>query len=80
VLRLHAGFEVAELAIEPGSPLAGHALRDGGLTERGLVVLGVSRDDGSYLGAPSGDVVLHPSDVLTIYGRDADVRALARTA
>jgi Trk K+ transport system NAD-binding subunit len=78
VLRLHAGFAVAELAVEPDSPLAGRALRDVGLATRGLVVLGVTREDGSYVGAPAGDVVCRAADVLTIYGRDADVRAFAR--
>jgi hypothetical protein len=76
VLRLHAGFAVSELALQADSPLAGHTLREAGLAHRGIFVLGVTRDDGTYVGVPRGDTVCRVADVLTIYGRDVDVRAL----
>jgi len=80
ILRLHAGFAVSEVAVDGNSPLAGRALSDAGLAERGIVVLGITRDDGTYVGAPRPEAVLRSSDVLIVYGRDRDVRTLIETA
>lgn len=77
ILRLHAGFAVSEVAIERHSPLAGHALSDAALADRGIVVLGITREDGAYVAAPRPDTVIRPADVLTVYGRDREVRTLA---
>jgi hypothetical protein len=80
ILRLHAGFVVSEVAIEAGSSLEGRKLAEVDLSERGVVVLGLTRDDGTYLPAPRADTVCRPSDVLTVYGRDMEVRALVTAA
>jgi K+/H+ antiporter YhaU regulatory subunit KhtT len=80
ILRLHAGFAVSEVAVNGDSPLTGRALSDAGLAERGIVVLGITRDDGTYLAAPRSDTVLRSSDVLIVYGRDRDVRTLIEVA
>jgi uncharacterized protein with PhoU and TrkA domain len=80
ILRLHAGFAVAEIAVEAGSSLAGRKLAEAALHERGLVVLGLTRDDGNYVAAPGADTVCRPSDVLTVYGRDTEVRAFVAAA
>jgi K+/H+ antiporter YhaU regulatory subunit KhtT len=80
ILRLHAGFAVSEVAIEAGSSLAGRKLAEVNLSERGVVVLGLTRDDGTYVAAPRADTVCRPSDVLTVYGRDMEVRALVTAA
>ena len=80
ILRLHAGFAVSEVAVDGNSPLAGRALSDADLAERGIVVLGITRDDGTYVGAPRPEAVLRSSDVLIVYGRDRDVRTLIETA
>jgi hypothetical protein len=76
LLRLHAGHTVSEIVLEPGHPFVGHRLADAQLAERDIVVLGVTRQDGTYVAAPRGQMVCHPSDVLTVYGRDEEVREL----
>jgi hypothetical protein len=80
VLRLHAGYAVSEVALQEGMPLVGRRLDDARFGERGLVVLGLARADGSYVGAPRGDTACRATDVLTLYGRDADVRAWVAAA
>jgi hypothetical protein len=77
LLRLDAGFSVSEVALEPDHPLAGRSLADVHLRELGIVVLGITRGDGTYVGAPGDQTVCHPLDVLTVYGRDRDVERLA---
>jgi Trk K+ transport system NAD-binding subunit len=80
ILRLHAGFAVSEVAIERHSPLAGYVLSDTGLADHGIVVLGITRDDGTYVAAPPLGTMIRPSDVLTVYGRDREVRTLIEAA
>ena len=68
------------MAIDGHSPLAGQVLSDAGLADHGIVVLGITRADGAYVAAPRPDTVLRPSDVLTVYGRDREVRTLVEAA
>ncbi len=39
-------------------------------------MLGVSRDDGSFLGLPAGETVIRPHDTLVVYGKPTEVSAL----
>jgi Trk K+ transport system NAD-binding subunit len=80
ILRLHAGFSVSEVAIEAGSELAGRPLAHLALADRGVVVLGMTREDGTYVPAPAVETICRPSDVLTVYGRDGEVRNLVDAA
>ncbi len=47
-----------------------------GLREESVVVLGVERSDGSYLGVPHGETVIMPHDTLIVYGRDKALQDL----
>lgn len=68
---LHVGGEyvVTELGVEPDSWLADRSLADLALREEGIIVLGVERLDGSYLGVPQGETELVAGDVLILYSR-----------
>ena len=54
---LHVGGEyvVTELRVEADNWMAGRDLGSLSLREEGIVVLGIERADGSYLGVPRGD-------------------------
>lgn len=41
------------------------------------MVLGITRPDGAYVGVPDRDTVVHPGDLLIVYGRGAAVERLA---
>jgi len=83
-MRSSSGYTPASLSPRwpstATSPLAGQVLSDAGLADHGIVVLGITRADGAYVAAPRPDTVLRPSDVLTVYGRDRDVRTLVAAA
>jgi hypothetical protein len=68
---LHVGGEyiVTELRVEAGSWLADRSLLELALREEGVIVLGVERLDGSYLGVPQGETVLVAGDLLVLYSR-----------
>jgi K+/H+ antiporter YhaU regulatory subunit KhtT len=70
LLELTGDFAVAELKVEEGDWLAEEPLRDLHLRDEGIVVLGITRTNGNWLGAPDGDTVVHAGDTLVVYGRD----------
>ena len=70
LLHLTGDFAVAELQVEHGDWLAERALGELHLRDEGVVVLGITRADGSWVGAPDGETVLHAGDVLVVYGRE----------
>jgi len=68
LLQLQRGFAVTELRIEEQDWLAGKTLAEMALPKEGVLVLGVERQGGIYLGAPTGDTEIFPDDVLVLYG------------
>lgn len=76
LLKLSAEYARSELAIEPGDWVAGRSLADLALRDEGVVVLGLTRVDGRYLGVPTGHTVVAAGDVLIVYGRTELLREL----
>lgn len=70
LLGLHGSYAVSELAVVEGDWLAGATLAQLDLRDEGVVVLGVNRPDGRYLGAPVGETCLDPGNVLVLYGEE----------
>jgi hypothetical protein len=68
VLEIHGGFAVAELRVDERDWIAEHTLAELRLSDEGVIVLGVQRADGRYVGAPDGATRIQPEDVLVIYG------------
>ena len=54
------------------------SLSELGLREEGIIVLGITRKDGNYLGAPDGDTRINKHDVLILYGRAKTMQELDR--
>jgi hypothetical protein len=79
LLEIHGGFAVSELRVDERDWIADHTLQELRLNDEGILVLGVQRADGRYVGAPIGATRITPGDVLVIYGHgdriaDLDVR------
>ncbi len=53
-------------------------LKDLALNQEGVLVLGIQRRGGPYIGAPQGDVSLEMGDTLTCYGQVSMLENLAR--
>lgn len=69
-------FQMEEVAVAQGSPLAGRSLSELGL--RDARVVGVRRAGGRIEFAPGGAVRVAAGDVLIAVGRDEEIRALSR--
>ncbi len=68
LLRLSGEYRVLELKIREDDWIEGKTLSDIQLDEEGVLVLGIYRDDGSYLGVPKGSAKVMAGDSLVLYG------------
>lgn len=68
IMSLQAGYSVVEFAIDQDDWLTGKTLRELNLTKEGVLILGIRRKDGTFLGAPRADSKTAEGDVLVIYG------------
>ncbi len=84
LLHLAQGYVISELRVEPEDWLANKTLIQLALPQEGVLVLGVQRKGGSYVGAPQGTTLVRPYDTLLLYadqGRieELDTRRAGRT-
>ncbi len=68
ILHLQNEFAVWEMKVEPNNWLAGKSLIKAGLSREGVLIFGIQRKDGIYIGAPQGISKIHAGDVLVMYG------------
>lgn len=76
ILHLAGGYMVSEILVEPGDWLAYKRLEEARLSDEGVLVLGIKRENGSYLGAPRGNTQVMAGDRILVYGRTTDLREL----
>ncbi len=78
LLHVSGAYRLAKLKIAGDDWLDGMTLADARLRHEGIVVLGIEKSDGSYVGNPRGAAKLHSEDTLIIYGDIANIRGLDR--
>lgn len=76
LLHLAGNYRVMELKVEEGDWCAEKRLEELALNREGILVLGIERRHGQYLGAPRGGSRVEPGDTLLLYGRSAAIEAL----
>ena len=79
ILRSSDGYAVMQVEIEKGHPMIGRTLAGVELGRQGVLVLGIKRADGNYIGAPHSTSEILEGDTLTVYGQEDDIiKALQR--
>jgi hypothetical protein len=68
LLQLPAGHGVTQIPVHPESGLAGRQLRE--LVSNGVVILGLQREDGTYINLPRDGEEVRPADEIFFYGPD----------
>ncbi len=69
LLHLADGYVVFELRINEEDWIAEKSLSEAILSAEGVLVLGIHRRNGNYVGSPYGETTVHVGDVLTVYGQ-----------
>ena len=69
-------LELADVQIAEGSELCGKALKESGLSEKGLMIVGIRRGDGERLMPPPPDAVIRAGDCLFTFGKSAAINSL----
>ncbi|GAF93821.1 unnamed protein product, partial [marine sediment metagenome] len=78
LLHLAGDYGVVELLVQGEDWLCEKTLAESQLADEGVLVLGVERADGTYLGAPRGDTILLTGDTLIVYGPQKTIGELDR--
>jgi len=78
LLHLTGEYRLAELKIGSDDWLEGKALRNAGLREEGVNVLGIRRANGVYLGNPTPETRFETDDTLVLYGSIEAIKELDR--
>lgn len=77
MLHISGDYEVKEMLARPGSWLVDRPLGELRLRHEGMIVLGIVRGDGSYVGVPSRDTCIEAGDTVILYGRNRDFPRLS---
>lgn len=81
LLHLADNYAVSELSVQESDWLAGRRLAELSLSEEGVLVLGLTRTGGEFIGAPRGHTTIQAGDELIVYGRTEAMEKLdQRTA
>jgi uncharacterized protein with PhoU and TrkA domain len=64
------------MGISSGHWLCNRTLRETGLREEGILILGITRKDGTYLGTPQPGTKVFEDDSLILYGRTKSLKDL----
>ncbi|MBD3233592.1 MAG: potassium transporter TrkA [candidate division Zixibacteria bacterium] len=76
LLHLSDEYVVTELQVKHGDWLEEKDLKTCNLIAEGIIVLGIQRRSGEYIGAPSGNTSVYSGDILLLYGKSKAIRNL----
>lgn len=78
LMHLGGDYRLAELGVQAGDWMAEKHLAELKLRDEGVIILGIKRASGAYVGAPNGDSFVGTGDTLLVYGREAAIARLDR--
>ncbi len=76
LLQLSGDYGVRELKVQKEDWLANRSLKELNLFSEGVAILGIYRQDGTYIGVPRGSTSIRSQDTLVLYGRLPDLEEL----
>ena len=76
LLRVQSGYCVSEVEIAAGTEIADRVLGDSRPADRGIIVLGITKKGGHFIGAPNRHEHVEPGDILLIYGNEEAIQEL----
>jgi hypothetical protein len=76
LLHLNEDYRVKEMKIQKNDWLANRSLGELALPEEGILILGIQRTDGRFVGTPTKETAIRVGDMITIYGRKERIAEL----
>lgn len=76
LLRIQSGYCVSEVEVLPESKVANKTLRESRPWDHGVVILALRRNGETPHGIPGPSDLLQPGDLITVYGKESQIRAL----
>ena len=80
LLNIEHGYCVSDFTIASKHPFVGKALYESRPNDQGIVILGITKTDGSFIGTPHKDEVLEQGDMVMVYGSQEAVDKMAHPA
>ena len=71
------GYRLAQMDIHPESWLAGKTLSEANVADEGILILGIYRPNGNYVGAPQGETSIKVRDRIVVYGHDDAINQIS---
>jgi uncharacterized protein with PhoU and TrkA domain len=78
ILHLSGEYEITEMLVDVNHWMSSKTLRQLNLRQEGLNLIGVEREDGTYIGLPNGDTIIKEGDTLIMYGRESALKLLSQ--
>lgn len=76
LLHLSDNYRVSEISVESDDWITDRQLSELKLRDEGVVVLGIQRENGEYIGGPSGPTRIKTKDTLVLYGQASLLESL----
>ncbi len=76
LLHIHKAYAVTEMLVKEDDWVAGQTLSELSLPREGILVLGIERAGGVYLGLPRSTTRIQKGDLLILYGQTNDIHHL----
>lgn len=76
LLHIRGGYQIGEIRIEPDDRIVGMTLVEAGLSDQGVLVLGIDGVDGIFEGAPRTNHRIVAGETLIVYGQPEAVEEL----
>jgi len=73
LLHLHDDHKVVEFSLSSSCPIIGETFKKNLIRKQGVVILGIKRSDGTYIGFPDDKFKFKENDLLTVYGLQKDL-------
>ena len=69
LLRTHQDYEIHEITVCKDDWVVEKEIGELNLSKEGIVILGIEREQGHYIGSPQKDTTIHEGDTLLVYGK-----------
>ncbi|MBN2653216.1 MAG: TrkA C-terminal domain-containing protein [Spirochaetales bacterium] len=76
LLNISGKFDIIKVPVVDDSWLGDKKLQELSLSAEGMLVLGIEKSDGYYIGAPKGSSLITFGDQIVLYGREKSIKNL----